>query len=138
METDAFLDILERIEEDKITLVSSDILSAEVGEIANLSKRRLVELYLSHCARHITVDLQIVQIANQLVRQCQLKPKDALHIASACHGHVRYLLTCDDRVTKKRELVSNTTSQLGFEVKVLNPVKFLSLVETGGREGKGA
>lgn len=127
-ETDAFLDILERVQRNEITLVSSGILIAEVRKISNLSKRRLVELYLSHCARHIRTSLQIVQAADELVKRCQLKPKDAFHVASACQGHVRYFLTCDDRVTKKRESISRMTKRLGFEVEVLNPLEFLRLV----------
>jgi predicted nucleic acid-binding protein len=138
METDAFLDILERVEGNEITLVSSDILEAEVRRIPSPSKRRLVELYLSHCARHIPANLQTVQTANELVKQCHLKPKDAFHIASACHGHVRYFLTCDDRVTKKRESALKVTKRLGFEAEVLNPLEFLLLAEARGQTEEGA
>lgn len=126
-EADAFLNILERIERNEITLVSSDILIAEARRIPNLPKRQLVELYLSHCARHIPASLKIVQIAGELVKHCQLKPKDAFHIASACEGRVPYFLTCDDRVTRKRESVSRTTKRFGSEVAVLNPLEFLRL-----------
>lgn len=133
-ETDAFLDILERVQRSEITLVSSDILFAEARRIPNPSKRRLVALYLSHCARHIPTGLQIAHIANELVKQCQLQPKDALHIASACQGHIRYFLTCDDRVIKKCEPVSEVTRRLGFEVEVLNPLEFLDLLGPGDQQ----
>ena len=136
-ETEAFLDILQQVEENQITLVSSDVLVAEIDRIHNLSKRRLVELYLTHCGRHISASVRIVHVANELVKQCHLKPKDAFHIASAWGGRVRNFLTCDDRVVKKRELVSKTTKQMGFEVCVLNPLEFLGLIQSNDqREGE--
>lgn len=82
--------------------------------------------------------LQIVQIADELVKQAQIKPKDAFHIASACCGHVRYFLTCDDRVTSKSQSVSKLTKRLGFGVTVLNPLEFLPLVGAGAQNEKGA
>lgn len=136
-ETEAFLGILERVERNEITLVGSDILTAEVSRISSAPKRKLVELYLAHCTRHIPASTPIVQIADELVKQAQLKPKDAFHIASACGGQVRYFLTCDDQVTSKSEPVARLTKQLGFEVMVLNPLEFLSLVGGGGQNEKG-
>jgi predicted nucleic acid-binding protein len=137
-ETEAFLGILEQVERNEITLVGSDILTAEVSRISSAPKRKLVELYLAHCTRYIPASLQIVQIADELVKQAQLKPKDAFHIASACDGQVRYFLTCDDQVKGKRESVARLTKQRGFEVMVLNPLEFLPLVGGGGQNEKGA
>lgn len=137
-ETEAFLDILVRVDRNEITLVGSDILTAEVTRIPNASKRKLVELYLAHCQQHISASLQIVQTADELVKQVQLKPKDAFHIASACNGQVRYFLTCDDRITDKHESVARLTAALGFEVLVLNPLEFLSLLGGEGQDEKGA
>lgn len=136
-ETNAFLQILEGVQRGEITLVSSDMLVAEVKRIPNPSKRQLVELYLGHCARRIQANPTTVRIADELVKQCRLKPKDAFHIASACQGHVRFFLTCDDGVTNKNEVVSNTTKQLSFEVQVLNPLKFLRLFGPGNQQEKG-
>jgi len=136
-ETDAFLSILERVQRSEITLVSSGILLEEARRILDPPKRRLVAFYLGHCARHIPTTLHIVRIADGLVKQCQLKPKDALHIASACKGRIQYFLTCDDRVTKKCETISRATKASGFEVEVLNPVEFLRLVGWGTQEKKG-
>jgi predicted nucleic acid-binding protein len=133
-ETDAFLGILERAQDNRIALVSSDILVAEVRRIPDVPKRRLVELYLAYCAQRISATLKVVQIADELVKQCQLKPKDAFHIASACEAHVPYCLTCDDRVTNKNEPISETTKRLGFEVKVLNPLEFLAFVDLDQQE----
>ena len=124
-ETGAFLSILERVEEDEITLVSSDILEAEVNRIPNPDKRRLVRLYVSRCGLYVSISLQIARSAEDLVRQCGLKAQDALHVASAFHGEVRFFLTCDDGVASKRDLVTRVTGQLGFEVQVLNPLEFV-------------
>jgi predicted nucleic acid-binding protein len=137
-ETGAFLDILERVERNEITLVGSDILTAEVSRISSTLKRNLVRLYLGHCARYIPAGTRIVQVADEIVKQAQLKPKDAFHIASACDGHVRYFLTCDDQVANKSELVAKLTQQLGFEVMVLNPLEFLSLAGGEIQNEKGA
>lgn len=137
-ETEAFLDILERVERNEIALVGSDILIAEVSRISSVPKRSLVELYLAHCTRHIPASIQIAQIADELVKHAQIKPKDAFHIASACCGHVRYFLTCDDRVTSKSKLVSKLTKRLGFGVTILNPLEFLPLVNAEAQNEKGA
>jgi hypothetical protein len=137
VETDAFLSILERVEDREITLVSSDILKAEAKRIPNIGKRHLVELYLDHCGQHVPASLQIVRLAEDLVKTGQLKDKDAFHIASACHGYVRYFLTCDDRVLRKHELVARLTRQSGFEVIVLNPLEFLKQLESAESEGEG-
>lgn len=129
-ETDAFWGVLERVQGGQVTLVSSDVLVLEAQRIPNPSKRRLVGLYLSYCTQHIPASLQIVRIAEELVEQCQLKPKDAFHVASACQARVTYFVTCDDRVTKKREAISEATKRWGSEVDVLNPRELLCLFGT--------
>jgi len=124
-ETEAFIAILEQVDQGKIVLTSSDVLVAEVGQIASRPKRQLVELYLAHCGQHIVVTPQIVQLADHLVKRTRLKPRDALHVAAACVGQVAILLTCDDRVARKRQTISQATRQLGFEVSILNPLDLL-------------
>lgn len=126
-ETDAFLEILERVERKEIILISSDILVAEVKRITDGSKRQLVELYVARCSRHIPASLEIARTSHELVKWCQLKPKDAFHVASACQGHVGFFLTCDDRVTNKHNQLVEETKRMGFTVEALNPIEFLSL-----------
>jgi predicted nucleic acid-binding protein len=125
-ETGAFLGILERVDSGEITLVSSDILEAEVNRISEVQKRRLVRLYLNYCDERVPMRMQIAARAQELVGQCGLKSRDALHVASACQGEARWFLTCDDRLANKREAVRRMTGGFGFAVEMLNPVAFLA------------
>ena len=50
-----------------------------------------------------------------------LRPKDALHIASAIEAECQYFLTTDDLILKK--MVQNS------QITVLNPVDFVKILE---------
>lgn len=130
-ETEAFLGILERVDTGEMTLVSSDILEAEISRMPDIQKRRLVRLYLDRCEQRVPIGMRIAGKAQELVEQCGLKNRDALHVASACAGEVRWFLTCDDRLANKREAVLQMTKEFGSEVEMLNPVEFLEQLEQG-------
>jgi predicted nucleic acid-binding protein len=69
-------------------------------------------------------------IANEIIRNFKLSPRDALHAASALLGEARHFLSCDDGVTrrfKKIPLSVNIQNQ-HRTLEVMNPEDFIAKI----------
>lgn len=127
-ETEAINVILEEAKKGKLQLVSSDILYFEVKRILSESKRAKVVGTIKLCAQHIEQDETIEQLAQAIVDHCNIKPRDALHLASAVLGAADYCLTCDDRVARKatNRCVKRIAKKFGKSyVSVMTPIQFV-------------
>ncbi|MBW1819182.1 MAG: PIN domain protein [Deltaproteobacteria bacterium] len=116
LETEAKLDIQERIIQGKLELAWSYILDFE--NEANLFEQR--KLAISDWKAHACVDTdwtnEILETAERLERM-GVRNKDALHLACAIVMECDYLLTTDDQFVKKTSGVT--------EIKVADPVSFI-------------
>ena len=103
-EANAFLEIIEAVKEGHLRLLSSDILLFEIYNILSQAKQTKVKSQLALCHEHIHNSEEILNLGRQVERECHIRARDALHIASASVGNARYFLSCDRKVTQKKRV----------------------------------
>ena len=96
-EANAFLEIIRAVKAERLSLLCSDILMFEVYNILSEEKRAKVEDYLGLCTEHIDSSEAILRFGKRIESCCQVRARDALHVASAVLGEARYFLSCDKR-----------------------------------------
>lgn len=133
-ETDSLLVIIEAVRNEKILLLSSDILLFEIHNIFDEEKRAKVLQYLSFCTRHIEQSDEALELGKQIQRQCHTKSRDALHVASAILGGAQYCLSCDNTVTAIKH--ARCYRRLGKPYRreyfsVMNPQRFAERLQQG-------
>jgi predicted nucleic acid-binding protein len=127
-ETEAINIIWGEVRKGSLLLMSSDILFLEVKQILSESKRAKVISYIKLCESHITQNESIEQIAQAVTENCNIRARDALHLASAVFGEADYCLTCDSRVARKttNRCVKRIARKFNKPyVSVMNPVQFV-------------
>lgn len=116
LETEAKLDIQERISQREIELAWSYVLDFE-NEANPFEQRRLA---ISGWKIHASVDTdetkEILDRAERL-HQMGIKSKDSLHLACAISMRCEYFLTTDDQLIKKAVGIG--------ELKVTDPISFI-------------
>lgn len=117
LEAEAVTIILERCEKEQYELVSSDIVNFEVSKIPNKDKQDAVLRMVKIGVENIKINNNIISLA-QKYAESNIKPFDALHLASAEYGQVDVLLTTDDKLLKK-------AADLNISFKVMNPIDFI-------------
>ncbi|MCB2262070.1 MAG: PIN domain-containing protein [Candidatus Thiosymbion ectosymbiont of Robbea hypermnestra] len=120
LESEAKLYIQEKIKDNSIELVWSYILKLENSYNPHDERRKAIQKWQNISSIEITETPEILALAHQLSK-FSIKPKDALHVASALEGKADYFLTTDDRL-----LSSIIRSNL---IKVLNPVNYIKVLE---------
>ncbi len=73
-------------------------------------------------------------MGQQLETACQIKARDALHVASAIIGNARYFLSCDKKVTQMKRAkcyrrLAKSYCQTYFSV--MNPIRFVEKLKRG-------
>ncbi len=102
-EANAFLEIIAEVKNGKLMLLGSDILDFEVHNVLDEEKRIKIEDYLLLCREHIENSDEVLNLGKQIQTDCQIRARDALHIASAIIGQARYFLSCDKKVTEMKQ-----------------------------------
>ncbi|MDM8558627.1 PIN domain-containing protein [Thiotrichales bacterium HSG14] len=133
----ACLEIIEAIKMKHLTLLGSDIVMFEVYNILEKEKQAKVENYLTLPSYHIDSSDEILKLGQQLEIQCQIKAREALHIASAIIGKARYFLSCDKKVTQMKQAkcyrrLAKSYRQTYFSV--MNPIRFVEKMKKGELE----
>ncbi|MBN1993308.1 MAG: PIN domain-containing protein [Anaerolineae bacterium] len=122
LETLAFSVILQMIENNIATLVTSAVVDYENSRNPHQLRRAWVNRVAAFAADRQLVNEEIRQRADTL-EQDGLKPLDALHIACAETVKADYFVTCDDRfINRYRRL------QQGTELIVCNPTELVRIV----------
>jgi len=127
-ETEAFERVLENIEARKAAFITSEILVFEVQRIILPAKRAKVSIYLGlHQGYHATTS-ESLTVANEIIRNFKLAPRDALHAASAVLGNAQYFLSCDDGITRrfKTKPLSVNIGNQARTLEVVNPTVFVA------------
>lgn len=101
-EANAFLEIITNVKSGTLQLLGSDILSFEVANILSEDKRTKVEAHLALCGQHVASSDEVLELGRQIQSTCHLRPRDALHVASAIIGGARYFLSCDNHVSEQK------------------------------------
>lgn len=136
-EANAFLEIVPEIEANRLTLLCSDILAFEVYNILSEEKRTKIDNYLGLCAKHIESSEDILKLGKRIENNCQIRARDALHVASAILGWSRYFLSCDKKVTQMKQ--SRCYRRLARSYRreyfsAMNPTLFIEKVKRGELE----
>jgi len=136
-EANACLEIIQAIKMKRLTLLGSDIVMFEVYNIFEKEKQTKVENYLILSSYHVDSSDKILKLGQQIETQCQIKARDALHVASAIIGRARYFLSCDQKVTQMKQAkcyrrFAKSYCQTYFSV--MNPIRFAEKMKTGELE----
>ena len=129
-ETEVFERILEKIRAKEAAFITSDVLVFEIQRIISPAKRAKVSVYLRLRQGYHVATTETLTIANEIIRNFKLSPRDALHAASALLGEAQYFLSCDDGVTKRFKTtplsvnIQNENRTLG----VMNPEDFIAKI----------
>lgn len=116
LETEAKLNIQERILQKEIELAWSYILDFE-NESNPFEQRSLaIRGWKNHALVDTDETQEIVEKAERF-HQMGIKSKDSLHLACAISMQCEYLLTTDDELIKKAEGIK--------EIKVTDPISFI-------------
>ena len=120
LECEAILTIIDRCESGLWDVFSGDILDDEIDRMANtIKKQKVLKLY-SSASVNIELNDEIISRAKEFQIE-NIKPFDALHLASAEYAGADILLTTDKKFV-------NRASQSNTKVKVKNPVIWLTEV----------
>ena len=119
LESEAKLYIQDKIKSKNIELIWSYILEIENTQNPHDERRIAIQKWEKLSTIKIVENSDILNIANQLLT-FGIKPKDALHVASAIEGEANYFLTTDD------QLLSGINRSNMIEV--LNPVDYIKVI----------
>ena len=120
LESEAKLYIQDNIKTGDIELIWSYILEVENTQNPHDERRLAIQKWKSISTIKIIENSEILAKANQLIK-FGIKPKDALHVASALEGKADYFLTTDDKL-----LSGINRSDM---IKVMTPIDFIKVLE---------
>lgn len=133
-ESNAFLEIMSRVKGGELRLLSSDILEFEITNILREEKRSRVKSYLTLCSEHVENTEDVLDLGRQVQENCHVRPRDALHVASAIIGRARYFLSCDNKVTQMRQARCYRRLAKGLRgdyFSAMNPIRFSDKLQKG-------
>jgi predicted nucleic acid-binding protein len=116
LETEAKLHIQEKIKNKEFELVWSYILDFENSQNPFDERRNVIQNWKQIASKDVEENEILLKKAHEMTA-LGVKPKDALHIASAIVGEAVYFLTTDDRLQRKLADFD--------EIRVLNPIDFI-------------
>ncbi len=120
LETEAKLEIQQRVKDGKLELAWSYILDFENQANPFEERRSSIGAWQGAAAIDVEETPEVLQHAQQIAAR-GLRPKDALHVACAIVGGCGFFLTTDDKIIRKMR---------GFaEIAVMNPTQFVVEVE---------
>lgn len=120
LECEAVLTIINNCEAGIWDIFESDVLEDEIDRMTNLiKKQKVLELY-SSTSIYVEINNEIISRAKEF-HSINIKPFDALHLASAEYGGADILLTTDKKFI-------NRASQSNAKIKVSNPAIWLTEV----------
>ena len=136
-EANAFMEIIAQVRDGSFRLLGSDILDFEVANILKEDKRSKVRSYLELCSEHVESSEKVLALGTSIQNSCRIRPRDALHVASAIIGEARFFLSCDNKVTQMKQARCYRKTGRSFRAEyfsAMNPVRFLDKVQKGDGE----
>lgn len=131
LETAAIEGIFALAEGRKLTLAWSFVLDYENSLNPFEDRKEGVELLSRLCTDTITPSPAISKLAGRIIKSTRVRPRDALHLASAEAGECDCFVTCDDALIRT---VLRARPVLRLKVKAINPVEFIR--REGERHGE--
>lgn len=76
--------------------------------------------------KSVLVGEREITIADLLQDKCKINDyMDALHIASAVTANCKYLVTCDDDLTRKADCIKKELIKFGYKIEIVNPLDLI-------------
>lgn len=120
LETEAILEIIKYCQSKTWTLMTSNVLDAEIEQTPNRERIKNVQKILSIAQIKVLSGNWLLERATEL-QKLGFSSYDAAHIASAERGNADIFLTTDDRLLRKAQ----NLAQL-LKVTVSNPLQWLA------------
>ena len=117
LETIAIFSVLQRIKEGEFSLLWSFMIDYENSLNPYNDVRQEIDMASALANETVVPDDFIIANAREF-ETIGIRPRDAIHLACALKGEAEYFLTCDNKLIKK-------ASELGINLKILNPLKFI-------------
>jgi predicted nucleic acid-binding protein len=121
LESEAKLFVQEKIHNGNISLVWSFILDFENNANPYDNQKESIAEWKQISCENVTAEMAVLERARDVAAIYRVKPKDAIHIASAIFAHCDYFLTTDRQLLKK---VSSLK-----EIRTVNPIDFIQILE---------
>ncbi len=118
-ESEAVLDVLERVAAGEWRMIGSDAVDAETAAITDPERRRRVQVMASTASEHVHFHQHLTKRA-QVLEEMGFRGYDSLHIACAEAAGTDILLTTDDAFVRCARRL-----QHDLRVRVANPVTWL-------------
>ncbi len=125
-ESEAFLQIVDKVERGKIRIVSSDYVKFEIEQIKDPLKRKNIQGFERILGKtNVASSKILIIIAKEIMVKCKLNSLDALHLAAACIGKASFLLTCDDEILENTNCIETLAAKKGYKLKVRNSLDYM-------------
>ncbi len=121
LEAQAKLHIQQSIRDGKFTLVTSEMLLAEVNDCPfEVRRKGIMDFIEENSSVHVGAgnNAKVDHMARNIM-ETGVKYKDACHVASALLGDCEYLITTDKRLLKYKS----------DKMELVNPIQFLDEME---------
>lgn len=105
--------ILELVEQSAIRLIGSEMLVREMKDTQDLYKRSVLQLVYGLCSEETKITLQIVDRAEEIRHNSNIKYKDSIHLACAEAAKTDVLLTTDRKFMNNCNRINTYTRVLG-------------------------
>lgn len=120
LETEAKLYIQAKIKQGELRLIWSYILEFENTHNPFHARKFAISQWKNLASVLVPESGELLAIAQELSAK-GIKPKDALHVASAINGEADFFLSTDNKLLKK--LVSNS------RIRGINPINFIETID---------
>ena len=121
LEAEAKLFVQEKIHNGTIGLVWSFMLDFENNANPYDNQKESIAEWKQISCENVAAEIAVLERARDVAAIYRVKPKDALHVASAIFAHCDYFLTTDRQLLKK---VSSLK-----EIRTINPIDFIQILE---------
>jgi hypothetical protein len=121
LESESKLFVQEKIHNGSISLVWSFMLDFENNANPYDNQKESIAEWKQISCENVTAEMAVLERARDVATIYRVKPKDAIHIASAIFAHCDYFLTTDRQLLKK---VSSLK-----EIRTINPIDFIQILE---------
>lgn len=117
-ERNSILLILELAEKSAIRLIGSEMLLKEINDTNDVYRKSVLQMLYGLCSKEVTITSPILDRAEEIRHNSNIKYKDSIHLACAESAKVDALLTTDKKFISNSSLIEKFTD-------VMNPNQWL-------------
>lgn len=117
-ERNSILLILELAEKSAIRLIGSEMLLKEINDTNDVYRKSVLQMLYGLCSKEVTITSPILDRAEEIRHNSNIKYKDSIHLACAESAKVDALLTTDKKFISSSSLIEKFTD-------VMNPNQWL-------------